>query len=90
MNEDRLTYLNNLLQTRVRYLYRWQNASVSTPNKREFIIKYYGDTVKTNGEEGFEFSTYPISDLETVIKKQEAKLKKDIPEIEKKVLKGLL
>jgi len=38
----------------------------------------------------FQETTYPIEMLGQVMREQKAKLKKDIPDVEKEVLKGVL
>lgn len=89
MTDQQFVKLNNILQARVRYVHSW-NAVSLTFNKSTFTIRwheYQGDPENTNF---FQETTYPVSMVPKITSDQAKKLKKDIPETERMILKDVL
>lgn len=87
--EDKIQLLTDILQTRVRYMRAWNAVDVFN-NKSKFTIKWHEWMGEPNNTALFQEVTYPIEMLDTEIRKQRDKLKKDIPECERNVLKSVL
>lgn len=88
--EAKLVILNNILQTRVRYVRSWNNVSTEMPNKSTFVIKWYNHVLDPDNDSAFQCITYPVKMIDQVTKEQLRKLKKDIPDIEREILKSVL
>ena len=89
MNEQ-LIQLNDILQTRVKYVRSWGSVMVEQPTKNTFSIKWYSYQGDPDNTSRFQITTYPINMLGFIIKEQSRKLKKDIPKEEQEVLKSIL
>ena len=88
--EAKLVILNNILQTRVRYNHSWHNVSIEMPNKSTFVIKWYNHVLEPENDARFMCITYPVKMIDQVTTEQLRKLKKDIPDIEREILKAIL
>ena len=89
--KEKIEILDDILQTRIRYLYKWNCVKISKHNKRNFSVKWYGYYMEDPDNFGlFQETTYPMKEIDDIINDQKRKLKKDIPGNEKEVLKTIL
>lgn len=90
---DKLEVLNNILQARLRYVRSWGKAAARHENNLNgdnLVIvwsEYRGDS---GNPAFFQATTYPIKMIDKIIKDQTAKLKRDLPEHERELLKSIL
>lgn len=82
---EKLLALHDVLQTRLRYMKRWDGYDVSMEGDEISITWLSKDNPVI-----FEKITYPASTLSDVIRKQKAKLLRDIPANELNVYKEVV
>ena len=87
---NKLEQLNDVLQTRLRYVRNWNSVTVWLSSDTEFSIKWSGNLGDPDNDGAFHTVTYPMKMLSYVIREQGRKLKKDIPVSEQAVLKVVL
>ena len=88
MNE-KIEVLNNILQTRLRYVRNWGQVELIHENGLLTIIwsSFLGDP---DNNAFFQSTIYPECMLDKIIKEQTVKLKRDIPANERELLKSIL
>ena len=83
--EVKLVALRNILNTRLRYIFRW-NAVDAVVRDNEIFITWFDKDVG----DVFERVVYPVKMIDSAIKTQKRKLLRDIPDCEKEVYKDVL
>jgi len=86
---DKLQLLDGILNIRLKYVRSWGQVAVGKVNDTFTIewSQYQGDPENTAF---FQSTAYPSEMIDKVIKEQKAKLKRDIPEYERELLKSIL
>lgn len=87
--EIQLARLTSILDLRVKFLREWHAVSVSS-NKTKFSIKWHEWAGDPSNSAFFQEITYPIEMLPKIIKSQLNKLKRDLTDTDKEILKSIL
>lgn len=83
--EEKIQLLQDALCARLRYMKRWNNVKLDVEESSVSITWYDNDN-----KNSFEQITYPSSTLSEVIRKQKAKLLRDIPANELAIYKDVI
>lgn len=86
---EKINLLTDVLSTRVRYMRAWNAVTVSH-NETLFTIRWYEWMGEPSNTALFQEITYPLDMLSRIITEQKNKLKKDIPDTDKNVLRLVL
>ena len=88
---EKIELLRLILSMRLKYVNNWGNVAVRTePYNEVFSITWSSFLGDPDNSAFFQSTTYPEKMIDKIIKEQKNKLKRDMPNNEKDILKSIL